>query len=101
LTGRILGIKLAVEEVVIERTPPHRKVWETIGSPQLLVMGHYRMGVEVIPAGQASQLRIFIDYTLPERTPARWLGRLFGRYYARWCIRQMVDDAMQYFASGR
>jgi hypothetical protein len=79
LTGRILSIKLAVEEVVIERRPPHRKVWETIGSLQLPVMAPYLMGVEVTPEDQASRLRIFIDYALPERTPARWLGRLFGR----------------------
>ena len=101
LTGRVLGMELAVEEMVTERTPPYRKVWETIGSPHLLVIGHYRMGCEVTPEGQASRLRVFIDYALPERGLARWLGRLFGRYYARWCTRQMVDDAMQYFTSGR
>jgi hypothetical protein len=94
-------MELAVEEVVTERKPPHRKVWETMGSPQLLVIGPYRMGVEVTPEGQTSRLRVFIDYALPERAPARWLGRLFGRYYARWCTRQMVDDAVTYFASGR
>jgi hypothetical protein len=92
-------MELAVEEMVTERTPPHRKVWETIGSPKLFVIGHYRMGFEVTPQGQASRLRVFIDYALPERVPGRWLGRLFGRYYARWCTQQMVDDAVKYCAS--
>jgi len=101
LTGRVLGIVRAVEEMVIERTPPHRKVWETTGPPQLCVMGQYRMGFEVTPQGQALRLRVFIDYALPERAPARWLGQLFGKYYARWCTQQMVDDAMEYCASGR
>jgi hypothetical protein len=99
LTGRVLGMELAVEEMVTERTPPHRKVWETTGAPKLYVIGHYRMGFEVTPQGQASRRRVFIDYALPERAPARWLGRLFGRYYARWCTQQMVDDAVEYFAS--
>jgi len=94
-------MELAAEERVTEHTPPHRKVWETTGSPKLLVIGHYRMGFEVTPEGQASRLRVFINYALPERVPARWLGRLFGRYYARWCTRQMVDDALTYFASVR
>ena len=40
-------------------------------------------GFEITPAGNGSWLRVFIDYTLPERAPTRWLGRLFGRYYAR------------------
>src|SRR5262249_26176903 len=98
LTGRVLGMPLAVEETVIERAPPHRKVWETMGSPKLIVIGHYRMGFEVTPQGQSSRLRVFLHYALPERAPARWLGRLFGRYYARWCTQQMVDDAIKYFA---
>jgi hypothetical protein len=94
-------MELAVEEMVTERTPPHRKVWETLGSPKLIVIGHYRMGFELTPEGQTSRLRVFIDYALPERASARWLGRLFGRYYARWCTQQMVDDAIKYFASVR
>jgi Polyketide cyclase / dehydrase and lipid transport len=98
LTGRVLGMALAVEEMVTERTPPHCKVWETTGTPKLVVIGHYRMGFEVTPQGQASRLRVFIDYALPERAPARWLGRVLGRCYARWCTQQMVDDAVKHFA---
>ncbi|HEU5283436.1 MAG TPA: SRPBCC family protein [Burkholderiales bacterium] len=98
LAGRVLGIALSLEEVVTERDPPHRKVWETVGSPRLLVIGHYRMGFELSPRGNDSMLRVFIEYTLPETTPTRWLGRLFGSYYARWCTRQMVDDAVKHFA---
>lgn len=83
LTGQVLGIRLAVEEVVTERNPPHRKVWETVDSPRLLVMGHYRMGFEITPQGDASLLRVFIDYALPDTVPARWLGYLLGQYYAK------------------
>ena len=99
LAGAVLGIALAVEEVVTERNPPSRKVWETIGSPRLLVIGHYRMGFELSPRGTESGLRVFIDYALPDGAAARWLGRLFGKYYARWCTQQMVDDAVKHFAS--
>jgi hypothetical protein len=99
LAGRVLGIALSVEEIVTERCPPHRKIWETTGSPKLLVIGHYRMGYTLTPQGKGTLLRVFIDYARPERAPARWLGRLFGRYYARWCTQQMVDDAVKYFAS--
>lgn len=45
LDGRVMGIRLWLEEEVTERTPPTRKVWETIGSPRLLVIGPYRMGM--------------------------------------------------------
>ena len=99
LAGRVLGIDLSVDEVVTERSPPFRKVWETTGSPRLLVIGHYRMGFELSPQGSESVLRVFIDYALPKTAAAHWLGRLFGRYYARWCTQQMVDGAVRHFAS--
>jgi hypothetical protein len=97
LSGRVFGVELSVEEIVTERNPPRRKVWETTGTPKLLVIGHYRMGFELSPQGNGSMLRVFIEYALPEGGPARWLGRLFGRYYARWCTQQMVDDAVNHF----
>lgn len=97
LAGRVFGLALSVEEVVTERNPPHRKVWETTGAPKLLVIGHYRMGFELSPQGNGSILRVFIDYAPPKRAPAHWLGRLLGGYYAGWCTRRMVDDAVKHF----
>ena len=99
LSGRVFGVGLSVEEIVTERNPPRRKVWETTGTPKLLVIGRYRMGFELAPQGKGSMLRVFIEYALPERGLARWLGRLFGRYYARWCTQKMVDDAVKHFES--
>ena len=98
MSGRVFGVWLSVEEIVVERNPPRRKVWETAGTPKLLVIGRYRMGFELSPQGTGSMLRVFIEYALPERGLARWLGHLFGRYYAGWCTRQMVDDAVRHFA---
>ena len=98
LNGRVLGIPLAVEEVIIEYRPPLLKLWKTTGTPKLLVIGHYRMGFEITPQGRVSQLRVFIDYALPESLLASWFGRMFGSLYARWCTQQMVGDAEKCFA---
>jgi hypothetical protein len=97
LIGRAFGIRLFVEEVVTERDPPHRKVWETVGQPRLLVIGHYRMGYDIAPQSGGLQFRVFIDYALPELAPGRWLGWMFGELYARWCTRRMVNDAVEHF----
>ena len=97
VAGRVFGIQLSVDEVVTERNPPFRKVWETTGNPKLLVIGPYRMGFEIVPQESGSVLRVFIDYALPDRGLARWLGCLLGRYYARWCTRRMVSDAANTF----
>ena len=78
VSGRVLGLELSLDEVVTERQPPTRKVWETVGSPRLLVIGPYRMGFEVTPRGSGSLLRVFIDYAMPAPWPERWLGRVFG-----------------------
>jgi hypothetical protein len=98
MAGRVFGIQLALEEIVTERVPPQRKTWETVGAPRLLVIGNYAMGFELLPEAGGSLLRVFIDYALPEEAPVRWLGRLFGRYYARWCTQQMLGDAVKHFA---
>ena len=98
VAGSVLGIKLAVDETVIERDPPRRKVWETIGPPRLLVIGPYRMGFEITSSGDAARLRVFIDYSLPTGLVSRWLGYLFARYYAKWCTERMVGDAAKSFA---
>jgi hypothetical protein len=101
LDGRVLGLPLRVEEVVVEREPPTKKVWETIAEPSLLVIGPYRMGFEVKPSGERSTLRVFIDYDLPRRGIGQWLGPLLGGFYAQWCTGQMAQDAKAHFASGR
>ena len=99
LSGRVFGVELSVEEIVVERDPPRRKVWETTGAPRLLVIGQYRMGFELSACEGGSLLGVFIEYALPARAPARWLGRLFGPYYARWCTRQMVAEAVKHFGA--
>src|SRR2546430_1503722 len=39
LSGKVLGLRREVDEVVPARQPPLRKTWATIGSPRLLVIG--------------------------------------------------------------
>lgn len=97
LAGRVFGLWLELEEVVTERTPPHRKVWQTVGVPRLLVIGRYEMGFELTPVGDRTALRVFIAYSLPRRGFERLLGSMFAASYAAWCTRKMVDDAAERF----
>lgn len=96
LRGRVLGLPLNVEEVVIEYTPPLRKVWETVGTPRLLVIGRYRMGFELEPGDHGSRLTIFIDYDPPVGFGNR-ISRLLGPAYARWCTTNMADGVARHF----
>jgi hypothetical protein len=94
--GQAFGLAILVDEVVVERHPPSRKVWRTTGTTRLVVIGDYEMGFEVSPASQGPDLRVWIDYD-PPLGPARWPSGL-GALYARWCVRQMVGDAVRHFA---
>jgi len=96
MEGRMLGMTLSLAEVVTEREPPRRKAWQTADA-KLLVIGEYRLGFDLSSRGNRSLLRVFIDYELPSKWPARWLGRLFGASYARWCTGRMAGDAARHF----
>lgn len=98
MDGKMLGMTLSLEEVVTERQPPFKKAWQTVDA-KLLVIGQYQTGFVLSPTGDRSLLRVFIDYELPHQGFARWLGRLFGKTYARWCVERMVNDAVAHFRS--
>jgi len=97
MEGTIFGGGLSAEEVVVERQPPHRKVWETRGRPNLLVIGAYRMGFEIAPSGKSSRLLVFIDYDYPSSAAGKIVGAMFGPIYARWCINRMARDVISAF----
>ncbi len=99
MSGSMLGLALSLEEAVVEYAPPCRKVWETIGTPKLLVVGPYRMGLQITPQGEQSLLQVFIDYAVPAGLLGRLLGWAFGGFYAGWCTQRIVDDVQHYFAT--
>lgn len=96
MAGTAFGLKLLVDEVVVERTPPRSKAWQT-AEQHLLVIGDYAMGFRIDPHPDGCALTVWIGYNRPERN--RILGVLGGRIYARWCVRQMRDAAVTRFSS--
>jgi hypothetical protein len=92
MSGRVLGMRLYVDEVVTEIDPPRRKVWKTIGTPRLCVIAGYTMGFAIATDGAGSRLRVFIDYAIP-LTGFRPLIAMLARTYARWCVRRIANDA--------
>lgn len=100
MSGRMLGLDLSLEEVVTEREPPLRKIWETVGQPKLYVIGHYRMGFTIAQTDCRTMLTVFIDYNFPSGLLV-WLGWLLGGFYARWCVVNMTDGVAEHFALSR
>lgn len=96
MRGQAFGIELWLEEEVTEHAPPRRKVWRTLGTPRLIVIGAYEMGFEITRAAGGSELRVWIDYEQPDRGPGR-RAPVLGALYARWCVRQIAMDAARHF----
>ncbi len=96
--GAAFGLRLSLAEVVTEREPPRHKVWRTVGAPNLIIIGSYTMGFEIDPKAGESQLLVWIDYELPNRGPGRWMPAL-AAFYGRWCVAQMVKDAVLHFGT--
>ena len=94
MSGRVFGVRLFVSERVIEYFPPHNKVWQTLDTPRLLVIGHYRMGFDIQALRTGSRVCVFIDYALPGSFMGRVLGELLGHWYARWCTERMADTVL-------
>src|SRR5262245_24320061 len=65
LSGRVFGMRVFLDEVVARRHPPWEKVWETVGTPRLLVIGSYMMGFRISTDSHGSRMCVFIDYDLP------------------------------------
>lgn len=91
MTGNVLGLRLYLEEVVTERSPPFSKTWETRRDIRLLVIGHYRMGFTITPQDVGSLVCIFIDYDLPSSLFGRLCGSVLAASYAEWCLKRMTE----------
>lgn len=99
MRGQMMGISLSLREAISERIPGKRKVWKTTGIQELVVIDQYQMGFELAPAGPRTELRVFIDYSLPRQGVGRLLGHLFAKTYARWCTEMMAKDAARFFST--
>lgn len=97
MNGKVFGVNLFLDEVIIQHDPPTRKAWKTVGKINLLVIDHYTLGFEITPSNDQSNLKVYIDYNLPQSWKTRWLGYLFGDMYAKWCVGQMVNGVKEHF----
>jgi hypothetical protein len=96
MRGEMLGLTLRITEAVTERVPPKRKVLETSGDQNMLVISAYRLGFDIDAAPGGATVRVFIDYDLP-RGLLGVLSSLPAYLYARWCVTRMADAAVERF----
>lgn len=99
LSGKAFGVKIFLDEIITKYEPPYKKEWKTIGNLRLLVIGHYLMEFEINPEKDGAKLKVYISYKLPVSAGQRFLGYVFSGFYARWCVRQMLDGTRKNFSA--
>lgn len=97
MTGDVFGFNLFLDEIITIHESPYRKEWQTIDKINLLVIDHYALGFEITPKATGSKLKVYINYNLPNSWKTQWLGFLFGRMYAKWCVIQMITGVKEHF----
>lgn len=95
LFGNVLGKSLSLEEVVTKRERPSVKSWETVGTPNFLVVGKYQYTINIELKDKGSLLFVTFDFSPPEKSG--WLRRSISNVYAKICAREMAKMTRKYF----
>jgi hypothetical protein len=101
LSGAFAGIPISVAQIITDRTPPTRKVWETLPQARLLILEAYCMGFDIEGHGPGSSLRVWIKYRSTQRGFWALAASLFAGLYAQWCLDSIVKDVSRHFPGGR
>jgi len=91
-----MGFNIYLKEEIIERKVNDKKTWKTVRSQRLIILDRYRMGFYIDQVEEGTKVTIFIVYVLPKGIK-KILGLLFGNWYARWCVDQMLKDLACHF----
>lgn len=90
--GKTMGFPLDFTVRVTKWAENEEKVWETVGNPQLVILGWYLMRLRTVADGEGTRVSLEIRYRRPERLFYKLLSVLFARVYAEWCLSRMLND---------
>ena len=93
--GKAMGMKMDFTVEVTKWIEGKEKTWETVGEAKMIVLSWYRMYLILTPLQkETTQAELGIYYTKPKGS---FLGFLFARRYAVWCVKNMLKDSQKHF----
>lgn len=92
-TGKMMGMRMDFTVEVTKWIPGEEKIWETIGTPKLIIYSWYRMRLLIKPKAEGAQAELSISYERPKRFFNKLLSFVFADWYCRWCLKKMLNDA--------
>lgn len=91
--GKMLGLKMDFTVEVTKWINGEEKIWETVGTPTLIIYSWYRMHLKVLPLSTGAQAELSISYKKPRGFFNKILSFFFADWYCRWCLKKMLGDA--------
>ncbi len=91
-TGKMMGMKMDFTVEVTKWLPGEEKIWETLGTPELLIYSWYKMHLRLKGVANGTVALLSFSYGKPEGKFYRLLSFLFGGWYGRWCLKHMLED---------
>lgn len=94
-TGRMMGIPMDFTVEVTKWIPNKEKVWETVGTPKLIIYSGYRMELHVSSLAEGAKAVLSISYERPAAWFNKVLSYLLADLYCNWCLKKMLSDAQK------
>ncbi len=91
--GKVMGMTIDFTVVVTRWIQNMEKIWETIGHPKVIVIGWFRMFLKLTPKNGNTSVELGISYEKPKSFFGKILCFFFGSWYAKWCLKNMLNDA--------
>jgi len=93
--GKMMGVTMDFTVKVVKWEWAKEKVWETIGTPRLIIYSWYKMTLRLDRREHGTDTVLSISYRRPFGVLNRLLCFFFADWYCRWCLRKMLGDAKQ------
>jgi hypothetical protein len=95
--GKTMGFRMDFTVVTTKWESGKEKVWETIGKAKMIILDWYQMKLVVTQEGENSRADLSIKYTKPRKFFFRAVGFLLAKPYAKWCLKNMLNDTRKHF----
>lgn len=91
-TGKMMGMKMDFTVEVTKWKEGEEKIWETLGTPELIIYSWYRMHLKLAKVANGTLAKLSISYDKPKEWFYKLLYFLFADWYCRWCLKHMLED---------
>lgn len=95
--GRTMGFKMDFTVLTTKWEKNKEKIWETIGKAKMIILDWYQMRLVITQEGENTKADLSIKYTKPGTFFFRSLGFFLAKPYAKWCLKNMLNDTKKHF----